>query len=81
MAVEIVELEVEATAEADVRGTLLVSPEVRVGFKGMRLRVRLELADGTPPAHRSRLVQLAEQCCVVLDTLRDGVPITLQLEG
>lgn len=80
MGVAIMALEVVATAEADVRGTLQVSREVRVGFQGMRLRVRLKLADGIPHEKRTRLLQLAEECCVVLDTVRHGVPIALQVE-
>jgi len=77
---EIVALRVTVTARADVRGTLLVSRDVLVGFQDMQVRVRLRLADGVSSEKRERLIQIAEGCCVVLDTLRRGVPVDLQLE-
>jgi uncharacterized OsmC-like protein len=80
MGVELLGLKVVATAQVDVRGTLLVSNEVRVGFQDMQVRVQLQLPDEVPQQQRAQLLQLAEGCCVVLDTLRRGVPVNLQLE-
>jgi methanethiol S-methyltransferase len=72
-------LEVAVDAEADVRGTLMVSSEVPVGFQGMRCRVHLRLADGTLPEMIKRLLAATERSCVNLQTLRNGVPVTTSL--
>jgi uncharacterized OsmC-like protein len=68
-------LEVDVTADVDVRGTLLVDRTVPVGFQAMRCDVDLRAADGTDAKLLSRLLTAAEHSCVVLQTLRSGVPI------
>ncbi len=75
---EITALSVRATAEVDVRGTLLVGKEVPVGFQRMTVQVELGLADGTPPRIREHLLRAAEHSCVVLQTLRKAVPVRLK---
>jgi uncharacterized OsmC-like protein len=77
--VEIRTLEVSVAGEIDLRGTLCVSREVPVGFQHMGVSVRLELGPDTPPRMKAKLFAAAEHCCVVLQTLREGVPVTLEL--
>lgn len=77
--VEITKLTVAVAGDIDLRGTLCVSRETPVGFQQMHVRVDLELAPGTMPKLEAKLLAAAEHCCVVLQTLRNGVPVTIEL--
>lgn len=68
-------LEVEVTADVDVRGTLLVETTVPVGFQSMRCHVHLQAAEDTDPKVVQKLLSAAEHSCVVLQTLRSGIPV------
>lgn len=68
-------LEVDATADVDVRGTLVVDRAVPVGFQRMRCAVTLEAAPGTDRPLLDKLVAAAEHSCVNLQTLRSGVAV------
>jgi hypothetical protein len=63
-----------------VRGTLLVDPSVRVGFNTMRVSVNAVRGPGVSPKRVQELVLMAEQCCVNLQTLKNGVDVALQLD-
>jgi uncharacterized OsmC-like protein len=78
--VQLDDLEVEVSGDLDVRGTLDVDRSVPVGFQRLALDVRLRAAPGTPPARVHRLVAAAERACVVLDTLRAGVPVDVAFD-
>lgn len=75
--VEFAHLHVEAEGVVDVRGCLAMRRDVRVGFGSITLTVHAEPAPGTDPRRLRRVLDTAEQLCVVLDTVRDGVPITV----
>jgi uncharacterized OsmC-like protein len=75
LGVQIESLAVTAEADVDVRGTLCIAPDVPVGFQRMRLTVRLRVAPGADPARVDMLRAAGEHCCVVLQTLRSGVPV------
>lgn len=77
LGIQIEALAVSVEAEVDVRGTLCVAPDVPVGFQRMRLSVRLGLAPGTDPDRAEILRSAGEYCCVVLQTLRSGVPVDI----
>jgi len=72
-------LEVEVQADCDVRGTLLVDPSVRVGFSTMRVGVTVVPGPGVTSKQVEGLVKMAETCCVVLHTLKNGVDVAFQL--
>lgn len=74
-------LEVDVTAEVDVRGTLHVDRGVPVGFQSMQCHVDLRAAEGTDPGLVQKLLDAAEQSCVVLQTLRSGVPVETRVSG
>jgi len=74
-------LNVEVTAECDVRGCLQVDAAVPVGFQRMRCRVRLEPRDETDENKTRMLVAVAENCCVVLQTLRNGVTVETEVDA
>jgi uncharacterized OsmC-like protein len=76
MGVRLNRLEVDVTADVDVRGALMVDGDAPVGFTAMRCDVDLVTAEGTPPELTKGLVASAEHCCIVMNTLRGGVPVT-----
>jgi len=73
-------LVVTARADVDVRGTLLVDRSVPVGFQQMKCQVHLEAAPEIPPEKVKVLLAAAEHSCVVLQTLRNGVPVHTQFD-
>jgi len=73
LGIRIESLEVAATAEVDVRGTLVVDRSIPVGFQRINCRVRMQPADSSDPTKLEKLVAAAEYSCVVLQTLRSGV--------
>lgn len=67
-----------AEGDLDFRGTLGVSKEVPVGFKDIRLRIKL---DSAAPADKiAKLIELTERYCVVLQTLRAPVDVKAIVE-
>ena len=74
-------LEVDVAADVDVRGTLLVDRTVPVGFQAMRCHVDIEAVEGTDPKLMQKLLAAAEHSCVVLQTLRSGVPVETSFDG
>ena len=78
--IPIADLEVTTRAEVDVRGTLLVDRNVPVGFQQIKCQVRLKPAANVPPEKVKMLQAAAEHSCVVLQTLRNGVPVQTQFD-
>jgi uncharacterized OsmC-like protein len=70
---------VSAEGELDVRGTLGVDRDAPVGFRAIRLRFAVESAAGDEQL--ASLLKLTERFCVVLQTIRGGVPVTATLDG
>jgi uncharacterized OsmC-like protein len=79
LGVRLTKLEVDVTADVDVRGALMVDPEIPVGFTEMRCRVDVGTAQGTPQNVVDGLIASAERCCIVMNTLRGGVPVTTKV--
>jgi uncharacterized OsmC-like protein len=75
MGIEIEALEVEAVGDLDLRGTLGMGREIPVGFSGIRCETRVTVKDDGRPERAQRLLENAERYCVVLNTLRQGVPV------
>jgi uncharacterized OsmC-like protein len=81
LGVRLQSLEVKVEAECDVRGCLLVERSVPVGFQKIRCSVRLQ-PEGEVEAERLQmLLGAAENSCVVLQTLRNGVTVTAQIDN
>lgn len=74
-------LEVDVTADVDVRGTLRVSEEVPVAFQRMCCWVDLRAAEDADPERVRRLLAAAEHSCINLQTLRSGVEVETRLAG
>ena len=81
LAIGLESLQVTVESECDVRGCLQVERSVRVGFQRMRCRVRLQPKTGVDEKQVAMLLAAAEQCCVVLQTLRNGVDVQARLES
>jgi uncharacterized OsmC-like protein len=76
LGVRLTSLVVDVEGDVDLRGTLAVDLDTRVGFEAMRCRTRLLVAPGTPARTVQLLLAASERSCVVLDTLRRGVEVT-----
>jgi uncharacterized OsmC-like protein len=68
---------VRAEGDLDFRGTLGIDPDAPVGFQAIRLFLDLK-AEGSEE-QMTKLIELTERYCVVYQTLRAGVPITVQV--
>jgi len=75
MAIEIERLEISAEADWDPRGTLAMGRDYPVGLTAIRCTTKVSLAEGVKEDRAERLLRSAERYCVVLDTLRAGVPV------
>jgi uncharacterized OsmC-like protein len=61
-------IEVTASGDLDLQGTLGISKDVPVGFQAIRLQFDLDAPEATPEQLRA-LHEKTEQYCVVLQTL------------
>jgi uncharacterized OsmC-like protein len=80
MGIELESLEVEAVGTLDLRGTLGMGKEIPVGFESIRCHTRVAVRDDGRPERAQRLLENAERYCVVLNTLRGGLPIKSEFE-
>jgi hypothetical protein len=74
-------LEVDVTADVDVRGTLTVDRTVPVCFQTMRCHVTMQAAEGANPRLMEKLLSAAEYRCMTLQTLRSGVSTETLFQG
>jgi len=75
MEIELAYLQVRVSANADVRGTLVMDREVPVQFQEMTCEIEIQAADQTPPQELKNLLQAAKYSSVNLQTLEKGVPV------
>jgi uncharacterized OsmC-like protein len=68
---------VVAEGDLDFRGTLGVAKDASVGFKEIRLRFSIE--SNANETERTKLLELTERYCVVYQTLRKGVDVSMAL--
>ena len=71
-------LSVQVDAVVDTRGTLMVSSEAPVGFQSLEIRVDIEPAIPVEEAKLDMLLNAAEACCVVLQTIKRAPAIALK---
>jgi uncharacterized OsmC-like protein len=83
MGIGLEELEVTVEGDWDARGTLAMGREFPVGLTGVRCHTRVVVSGDERGERAERLLRSAERYCVVLDTLRRGVPVdaTFALES
>jgi uncharacterized OsmC-like protein len=68
---------VKATANVDVRGTLMIDRGVPVGFQSMNLEIEIRVANSTQKELIYKLLKGTERCCIVYQTLKQGTPINI----
>jgi uncharacterized OsmC-like protein len=83
MGIELEELEVTVEGDWDPRGTLAMGKEFPIGITAVRARTRVVVRGDERGDRAERLLRSAERYCVVLSTLREGVPVesTFTLES
>jgi uncharacterized OsmC-like protein len=73
--IDLQELEVRAEADWDPRGTLAMGREFPVGLTAVRCHTRVAIRGDERGERAERFLRSAERYCVVLATLRGGVPV------
>jgi len=73
LGVSLKDARISAEGDLDFRGTLGVAKDAPVGFREIRLRFELET--DAPPEQQKKLIELTERYCVVLQTLRQPLPV------
>lgn len=83
MGIDLEELEVSVEGDWDPRGTLAMGKEFPIGIAAIRAHTRVVVRGDERGERAERLLRSAERYCVVLDTLRKGVPVesTFTLES
>ena len=74
MGIELVALKVEIEADWDPRGTLAMG-DYPIGLTAIRCTTRVTVPQDVKGERADRLLRSAEKYCVVLNTLRNGVPV------
>ena len=83
MGIDLEELEVSVEGDWDPRGTLAMGKEFPIGLTAIRCHTSVVVRGDERGERAERLLRSAEKYCVVLDTLRAGVPVesTFTLES
>lgn len=74
--IELIETRVKASAQVDVRGTLMIDRSVPVGFQLMHLDVLL-VSHGSTEKMLNTLLRAVEHSCIIYQTIKQGIPITI----
>ena len=83
MGIDLEDLEVSIEGDWDPRGTLAMGKEFPIGISAIRAHTRVVVRGDERGERAERLLRSAERYCVVLNTLRAGVPVesTFTLES
>jgi uncharacterized OsmC-like protein len=77
LGIELRDAVVHAEGDLDFRGTLGVAKDAPVGFREIRLS--FELDSDAPAEQRTKLLELTERYCVVLQTIHSAPRIAVRL--
>lgn len=77
--IELIETKIYATANVDVRGTLMIDKSVPVEFQSMHIDAFI-IAKHTNEKLLHTLINGAKRSCIVYQTIKKGIPITLNTE-
>lgn len=75
--ITLIKTKVIATANVDVRGTLMVDREVPVGFQSMGLEIEITINNSVQTELADKLIKATERSCIVLQTLLRGTPVNI----
>jgi uncharacterized OsmC-like protein len=79
MGIELEALDIDVEGDWDARGTLAFSG-APIGLTAIRCTTRATVRDDARGDRAERLLRSAEKYCVVLNTLRAGVPVESRFE-
>ncbi len=77
--IELIETKIYTTAQVDVRGTLMIDTSVPVEFQSMHIDAII-IAKNTNEKLLYTLINGAKRSCIVYQTIKKGIPITLNPE-
>ena len=77
LGVRLQRLSVDVRGEVDCRGCLAIDADVAVGFRSIDVTVDLTPSPDANDQMVQLLREMTERLCVVLATLRDGVPVSI----
>ncbi len=80
MGMELEELATHVEADWDPRGTLAMGAAFPIGLTAIRCRTSVMVSGSEAPERTERLIRSAERYCVVMATLRAGVPVEASFE-
>lgn len=75
--ITLIKTRVIATANVDVRGTLMVDKDVAVGFQRMGLEIEITVFKSVPIELAEKVIKTTERSCIVLQTLLRGIPVNV----
>ena len=75
--ITLIRTRVIATANVDVRGTLMVDKDVPVAFQSMGLEIEITVSNSVPIEAAEKLIKATERSCIVFQTLLRGVPVNV----
>lgn len=73
LGIELKDAKLTAEGDVDFRGTLGVAKDAPVGFREIRLK--LDLDSNAPEDQLKKLIELTERYCVVMQTIRNPLPV------
>ena len=76
LGIELLETKIKAYAYVDVRGTLMIDKSIPVEFQSMQIDAFIS-AKNTNEKLMNTLLKGAKQSCIVYQTIKKGVPITI----
>ncbi|WP_411896225.1 OsmC family protein [Winogradskyella sp. A2] len=76
LGIELFQTEVSANAQVDVRGTLMIDRSVPVNFQSMHINASI-IGKNTNEKLLHTLIKGAKHSCIVYQTIKKGIPITL----
>lgn len=79
MDIELEKLDISVEADWDPRGTLAMGKEFPIGITAVRVRAHVVVRDDERGQRSERLLRSSERYCVILNTLRSGVPVDSEL--
>ncbi len=79
LGIELIETKIRVNAQVDVRGTLMFDKSIPVEFQSMHIDA-LIIAKNTNEKLLSTLLKGVKNSCVVYQTIKKGVPITLNTD-
>ena len=75
--ITLIKTRIVATANVDVRGTLMADKNVPVGFQSMGLEIEITVSNAVPTELADKLIKATERSCIVLQTLLRGTPVNV----